>query len=230
VGTVQPRVHAPGALVHLDACQGPQWLEVDLRGIDLASFSGHKIGAGQGGLLFVRSGTRLEPLVYGGPQERGRRAGHEDVRVATAMATALACCVERREAMSAAAKPLGSRLRRALAAAGGRLTGAEPALPNHASAIFPGTRGEDLLLALDLAGVAASSGSACASGSLDPSHVLLAMGSSPARARGSVRFSLGIYNTEVEVDLLLKHLPAIIAKLRAHSHSGKTAHGKAVNA
>src|SRR5205807_10397174 len=88
VGTIQPRTHAPGALVHLDACQGPQWLEVDLRGVDLASFSGPKLGAGRGGLLFVRSGVRLDPLQFGGPQERGRRAGREDVTAAVAVATA----------------------------------------------------------------------------------------------------------------------------------------------
>jgi len=103
-GTVQPRAHAPGAIVHLDACQGPQWLEVDLRGVDLASFSGPKIGAGRGGLLFVRGGVRLEPLQYGGPQERGRRAGREDVASAVAVATALSCCAEQRQARQAAAR------------------------------------------------------------------------------------------------------------------------------
>jgi cysteine desulfurase len=213
VGTVQPRAHAPGALVHLDACQGPQWLEVDLRRVDLASFSGHKLGAGQGGLLFVRSGTRLEPLIYGGPQQRGRRAGWEDVRAAVAMAAALNCCAERREAWSTAARPLGQRLRRALAGAGGRLTGAERSLPGHASAIFSGTRGEDLLLALDLAGVAASSGSACASGSLDPSHVLLAMGFSLEDSLSSLRLTAGWSTTEAEVERAETVLRSILAPL-----------------
>jgi cysteine desulfurase len=213
VGTIQPRAHAPGALVHLDACQGPQWIEADLRGVDLASFSGPKLGAGQGGLLFVRSGTRLEPLLYGGPQERGRRAGREDVRAAIAVATALASCVARREELSAAVKPLGQRLRRALAAAGGRLTGAEPALPNHASAVFPGTRGEDLLMALDLAGVAASSGSACASGSLDPSHVLLAMGCSLEDSLSSLRLTAGWRTGEADVARAEAVLRSILAPL-----------------
>ena len=213
IGTVQPRVHAPGALVHLDACQGPQWLEVDLRGIDLASFSGSKIGAGRGGLLFVRGGVRLEPLQYGGPQERGRRAGREDVAGAVAVATALSVCAARREARRAVVRPLGNRLRRALAGAGGRLTGGEPRLPNHASAVFPGSRGEDLLLALDLAGVAASSGSACASGSLDPSHVLLAMGFSLEDSLSSLRLTAGWDTTEAEVERAEVVLRSILALL-----------------
>jgi cysteine desulfurase len=213
VGTLHPRVHAPGALVHLDACQGPQWLEIDLRGVDLASFSGPKLGAGRGGLLFVRSGLRLEPLQYGGPQERGRRAGREDVASAVAVAAALTCCKEQREARRLAVRPLATRLRRALAAAGGRLTGAEPQLPNHASAVFPGARGEDLLLALDLAGVAASSGSACASGSLDPSHVLLAMGFSLEDSLGGLRLSAGWETGEADVERVEAVLRSILAPL-----------------
>lgn len=214
VGTVQPRVHAPEAIVHLDACQGPQWLDVDLRGVDLASFSGAKIGAGRGGLLFVRSAVRLEPLQYGGPQERGRRAGREDLAAAVAMATALAVCVARRAERRDAIRPQASRLRRALAGAGGRLTGGEPSLPNHASAVFEGTRGEDLLLALDLAGIAASSGSACASGSLDPSHVLLAMGLSLEESLSSLRLTAGWSTTGAEIDraeaVLRSVLPTLV--------------------
>ena len=213
VGTVQPRVHAPGAIVHLDACQGPQWIGVDLRGIDLASFSGAKIGAGRGGLLFVRGGLRLEPLQYGGPQERGRRAGREDVFSAVAVAIALATCAEQHRARSEAAAPLGSRLRRALEAAGGRLTGARPGLPNHASAVFAGTRGEDLLLALDLAGIAASSGSACASGSLDPSHVLLAMGLSLDESLGGLRLTAGWTTDEADVARAEVVLRSVLAPL-----------------
>jgi cysteine desulfurase len=213
VGTIQPRVHAPGAIVHLDACQGSQWLDIDLRGVDLASFSGPKIGAGRGGLLFVRGGLRLEPLLYGGPQERGRRAGREDVSSAVALATALACCAEQRGTRREAVRPLAARLRRALVAAGGRLTGGEPALPNHASAFFPGAKGEDLLLALDLAGVAASSGSACASGSLDPSHVLLAMGFSLDDSLSSLRLTAGWRTTEAEVERAEVVLRSILAPL-----------------
>jgi cysteine desulfurase len=213
VGTIQPRAQAPGALVHLDACQGPQWLEVDLRGVDLASFSGPKIGAGRGGLLYVRTGTRLEPLQYGGPQERGRRAGREDVAAAVAVATALGCCASQRDSRRAAIRPLVLRLRRALAAAGGRLTGGEPGLPNHASAVFSGTRGEDLLLALDLAGVAASSGSACASGSLDPSHVLLAMGFSLEDSLSSLRLTAGWDTGEADVERAETVMRTVLAPL-----------------
>jgi cysteine desulfurase len=213
VGTIQPRVHAPGAIVHLDACQGPQWLEIDLRGVDLASFSGPKIGAGRGGLLFVRVGVRLEPLQYGGPQERGRRAGREDVAGAVAVATALAVCAAQREERRTTVRPLGNRLRRALATAGGRLTGADARLPNHASAVFPGAKGEDLLLALDLAGVAASSGSACASGSLDPSHVLLAMGFSLDDSLSSLRLTAGWKTEEAEVERVELVLRSTLAPL-----------------
>lgn len=219
VGTRQPRPQAPDAVVHLDACQGPQWLDVDLRGIDLASFSGHKLGAGRGGLLFIRSGTRLEPLIHGGPQERSLRAGHEDVAAAVAIATALQLAVERREAMAVRAAPLAERLRRALVTAGGRLTGfVRPgeSLPNHASAIFPGVRGEDLVLALDLSGVAASSGSACASGSLDPSHVLLAMGFSLDDSLSSLRLSVGWSTSPGEVEraeqVILRVLPSLVPR------------------
>lgn len=219
VGTRQPRPQAPGAVVHLDACQGPQWLEVDLRGIDLASFSGHKLGAGRGGLLFTRSGLRLDPILYGGPQERGVRAGHEDVAAAVAIATALKLAVERREELVRRMAPLAERLRRALAAAGGRLTGAASAddsLPNHASAIFPGVRGEDLLLALDLSGVAASSGSACASGSLDPSHVLLAMGFSLEDSLSSLRLTVGWSTSAEEVEraeqVIRRVLPSLVPR------------------
>ena len=216
VGTVQPRIHAPEGLVHLDACQGPQWLDVDLRGVDLASFSGPKLGAGRGGLLFVRSGVRLDPLQYGGPQERGRRAGREDVSAAVAVATALAVCVERNRERRDAVKPLAARLRRALSAGGGQLTGGEPSLPNHASAVFPGTKGEDLLLALDLAGVAASSGSACASGSLDPSHVLLAMGFSLDDSLSGLRLTAGWSTTEADIGraeaILRSVLPTLVRR------------------
>jgi cysteine desulfurase len=103
-------------------------------------------------------------------------------------------------------------------------------LPNTSSLSFEGVEAQGILLLLDEAGICASSGSACTSGSLDPSHVLLAMGCSSARARGSIRFSLGIYNTEAEVDFVLKQLPPIIAKLRSQSPSDKKSHGKTVAA
>jgi cysteine desulfurase len=218
VGTVQPvaeavrRARALGALVHLDCCQGPRWLRPPLELADLAAFSGHKLGAGGGSLLFVRRGLRLQPLQYGGPQEWGRRAGREDVATAAAVAAALEVTARDREARSAAVKPLAERLREALVDVGGRPTGAEPRLPNFATAAFRDRRGEDMLLALDLAGVAASSGSACASGSLDPSHVLLAMGFSLEEALGSLRLTAGYTTTDEDVERMFHVLHRLAAR------------------
>jgi cysteine desulfurase len=204
VGTIQPvaaiiaRAHEVGALVHVDACAGPRWMGVP-EGADLVSLSGHKLGAGRGGILFVRDGVRIDPLLYGGPQEWGRRAGREDVGAATAVATALATCSRDRVSRSAAAARQASRLRAILVELGGVMTGPESRLPNFATCAFADRRGEDILLALDLAGVSASSGSACASGSLDPSHVLLAMGLSLDAALGSLRLTTGYSTADEEV-------------------------------
>src|SRR5205823_531494 len=204
VGTIQPveeivnRAHDVGALVHLDACAGPRWIRIPT-GADLVSISGHKLGAGRGGVLYVRSGVRIDPLMHGGPQEWGRRAGHEDVAGAVAVAIALQVCGELRDERAQRAAQHSARLRGMLAECGGTLTGDEQRLPNFASATFAGKRGEDMLMALDLAGVAASSGSACASGSLDPSHVLLATGMSFDEALGSLRLTTGYTTTDADV-------------------------------
>jgi cysteine desulfurase len=222
VGTLQPVAEVAagarriGALVHLDCCQGPRWVRPPLELADLASFSGQKLGAGPGGLLFASSGLRLQPLAYGGPQEWGRRAGREDVGAAAAVAAALAVCARDRERRTAAARPAAERLRAALAGAGGRPTGAEPRLPNYATAVFRDVRGEDLLLALDLAGVAASSGSACASGSLDPSHVLLAMGLSLEEAMGSLRLTIGYDTTPQEIERMIERMFHVLPSLQRH--------------
>jgi cysteine desulfurase len=219
VGTVQPvaeavrQARALGAVVHLDCCQGPRWLRPPLELADLAAFSGHKLGAGAGGLLFVRRGLRLQPLQYGGPQEWGRRAGREDVASAAAVAAALEVTARDREARGAAVRPLAERLGEALVEMGGRPSGGEPRLPNFATAAFSDRRGEDMLLALDLAGVAASSGSACASGSLDPSHVLLAMGFSLEEALGSLRLTAGYTTTDEDVERMFH----VLHRLAAHA-------------
>jgi cysteine desulfurase len=147
-------------------------------------------------MLFVRDGVRIEPLLYGGPHEWGRRAGREDVSAAIAVAVALATCAGDRKARAAAAYSQSLALQLVLRDVGGTLTGAESRLPNIASCVFADRKGEDMLLALDLAGVAASSGSACAAGSLDPSHVLLAMGMSMEQALGSLRLSVGYATTD----------------------------------
>jgi cysteine desulfurase len=221
VGTVQPvadviqRAHDVGARVHVDACAGPRWIPVP-DGADLVSFSGHKLGAGRGGLLFVLDGVRIDPLLFGGPQEWGRRAGYEDVAAATAIATALAVCARERGQRARTAAAQSEVLRATLEELGGTLTGASDRLPNFASCAFAGRRGEDMLLALDLAGVAASSGSTCASGSLDPSHVLLAMGLSLDEALGSLRLTTTYVTTDGEtsdaIDLLRKVLGKVPAR------------------
>ena len=204
VGTVQPvaaiiaRAHEVGALVHVDACAGPRWIDFP-EGADVVSLSGHKLGAGRGGILIVKDGVRIDPLLYGGPQEWGRRAGREDVGAATAVATALSICDRDRVTRGSAAARQASRLRAILVELGGVLTGAESRLPNFATCAFADRRGEDMLLALDLGEVAASSGSACASGSLDPSHVLLAMGLDLDAALGSLRLTTGYSTTDEEV-------------------------------
>lgn len=205
LGTLQPvsevarAARSLGALLHVDCCQGPRWTEPPVEVADLASFSGAKVGAGLGGLLLAGSEVRLQPLVLGGPQEWGLRAGHEDAAAAGALAAALEVCGRERAARSAAVTPLAARLREGLTDAGACITGAEPRLPNYATAAFGNRRGEDLLMELDLAGIAASSGSVCASGSLDPSHVLLAIGLSMEQALGSLRLTCGYETTQADV-------------------------------
>jgi cysteine desulfurase len=222
VGTIQPvtevieRAHEIGALVHVDACAGPRWIPIPA-GADLVSISGHKLGAGRGGILFVNSGTRIDPLLFGGPQEWGRRAGFEDVAAAVAVAAALAASARHREAHSRDAAVQSASLRALLGELGGDLTGAEDRLPNFATCTFADRRGEDLLLALDLAGIAASSGSACASGSLDPSHVLLAMGLSLEAALGSLRLTTGYTTTDGEVSRAIAVIRSVLSRTAAHA-------------
>ena len=220
VGSVQPvaevirRAHDVGALVHVDACAGPRWIAWP-KDADLVSFSGHKLGAGRGGLLYVRDGIRIDPQMYGGPQEWGRRAGHEDATAATAVATALAVSARERESRAPVARRQAEALRNVLSDLGGTLTGAEDRLPNFASCTFADRLGEDMLLALDLAGVAVSSGSACASGSLDPSHVLLAMGLSLQQALGSLRLTTTYVTTDDEIERVTGILRAVLGKVPA---------------
>jgi cysteine desulfurase len=222
VGTIQPvaevidRAHDAGALVHVDACAGPRWIPIP-EGADLVSLSGHKLGAGRGGVLFVRDGLRIDPLLYGGPQEYGRRAGNEDVVAATAVAEALSVTASERESRSVTTARQSLLLREALVELGGEPTGGEPRLPNFATCAFAGRRGEDMLLALDLAGVAVSSGSACASGSLDPSHVLIAMGMDLDRALGSLRLTTGYATTDEEVSRAIEILRAVLSRIPAHA-------------
>lgn len=222
VGTVQPvadvirRAHEIGALVHIDACAGARWIPIPA-GADLVSLSGHKLGAGRGGMLFVKNGVRVNPLLYGGPQEWGHRAGREDVVGAVAVATALATCERERHGRGHVAQLQADSLRSLLRECGGRCTGGSARLPNFATAAFADRRGEDLLLALDLEGIAASSGSACASGSLDPSHVLLAMGLSLDEALGSLRLTTGYATTDDEVSRARVIISSVLARTAAHA-------------
>lgn len=225
VGTLQPvaeiaaRAHQAGALVHVDCCQGARWLPPPLKEADLATFSGHKLGAGGGGLLYADRQILLDPLQLGGPQEFGRRAGHLDAGLASAVAAALEETAARRAVEAERVAPLAERLRVALAELGGALVGAAPRLPNIAAAAFGERRGEDLLLALDLAGVAASSGAACAAGSLDPSVVLLAMGRSLAEAEGSLRLSVGYETSEADLEATIAVLRATLRSRAASAAS-----------
>src|SRR4029077_596970 len=151
VGTIQPvsevidRAHAHGALVHVDACAGPRWIPIP-DGADLISISGHKLGAGRGGALYVRNGVRIDPVIYGGPQEWGRRAGHEDIASAVACATALAVCAREREKRARSATTQSAALREILVELGAELTGGQERLPNLASCAFADRKGEDMLL------------------------------------------------------------------------------------
>jgi cysteine desulfurase len=222
VGTIQPvgevikRAHEVGALVHVDACAGPRWSPIPVAA-DLVSLSGHKLGAGRGGILLVKEDVRIDPLLFGGPQEWGRRAGHEDLISATAvMAALLVVGSHLPETKSRLAERQAAALRSALVELGGVLTG-DDRLPNFATCTFAHRRGEDMLLALDLAGVAASSGSACASGSLDPSHVLLAMGLTLNQALGSLRLTTGYATTDEEISRAIDVLRSVLSRTPSHA-------------
>jgi cysteine desulfurase len=228
VGTLQPIAeigeicHEQRVMFHTDAVQavGLEDLRPALRHVDLLSLSAHKFYGPKGvGALFVRQGARIQPQILGGSQERNRRAGTENVPGVVGAAYALTLAAEQREAESARLVALRDRLiTGVLAIPGARLTGHPTRrLPNSASFVIAGVEGESLLLNLDLAGVCASSGSACTSGDIEPSHVLTAMGYSPSEARGSLRLTLGHSNDDTDVDALLERLPGIVERLRGLS-------------
>jgi cysteine desulfurase len=201
----------------------PGKLPVDVKalGVDFLSLSAHKLHAPKGiGLLYVKRRTRFQPYVIGGHQERGKRGGTENVPYIIGFGRAAELARARLGEENTRIRALRDRLEDTILRTIPNTTrnGAkEPRLPNTANIAFDFVEAEAILMMLDQAGICASSGSACTTGSLDPSHVLTAMGISPMRARGSIRFSLGYYNTEEDVDCLLEKLPPIIAKLRAIS-------------
>ena len=227
IATIAGAVHErnPRTVVHTDAVQSVAHLgaHVDRLGVDLMTFTGHKVYGPRGaGALYVRSGTPLAPQILGGGQEERRRAGTEDTPAIVGFAAALAIAAEEREADLSHERALQQRLMeelpRRIPMTG--ITGPanlDDRLPGNVSALIGFVEGESILLALDLAGFAASSGSACTTGSVEPSHVLVAMGVPEELARGSLRFSLGRGNTEQDVDRLLEELPPIVARLRALS-------------
>ncbi|MHB1308280.1 MAG: cysteine desulfurase family protein, partial [Limisphaerales bacterium] len=217
-----------GVLCHTDAVQIPGKLPMSMSGlgVDFLSISGHKLHAPKGiGMLYVRRKTRFIPYLVGGHQERGRRAGTENVPYIVGLGRAAELAVERLDDEDTRVRALRNRLEDGLLerVPGTVRNGArEPRLPNTTNLAFDSVEAEAVLLLLDQAGFCASSGSACTTGSLDPSHVLTAMGAGPDRARGSLRFSLGHDNTVEEVDELIERLPPILAKLRAMSPSNPT--------
>ncbi len=214
-------VKQAGVVFHVDAVQAVGKLPVDMRrleAVDMLALSGHKLHAPKGvGALYVRKGTRLRPLIVGGHQERGRRAGTENVASCVALGAACELAERHRDEENTKVAALRDRLEARLLAEvpDCRRNGArDQRLPNTANISFDFIEGEGILLLLDRAGIAASSGSACTSGSLEPSHVLKAMGVPFIAAHGSIRFSLSRYNTEAEIDYVAAVMPRIVKRLR----------------
>ena len=229
IGILQPieRIGAicreRGVTFHSDAVQTVGALPFDVRRIpvDLVSVNAHKFYGPKGvGALYVRKGTRIATMQTGGGQEKGRRTGTENVAGIVGLGTAMRLAAERRDAESARQARLRDRL---IAGVRTRVPDAilnghpTERLPNNASFCFPGTQGEALVIALDLEGFSASSGSACTSGNTEPSHVLLALGLEPSVAQGSLRLTVGRETTEADIDALLHALPPIVERLRSIS-------------
>jgi len=235
IGTIQPLhelatiPHAHGALVHSDAVQsaGKILLDVQALGIDLASISGHKLYGPKGiGALWVRRGTRLLATMTGGRQERNRRAGTENVPGIAGLGIAVTQALEKLQTESTRLAALRDRLESNILQTidGTAINGAgQQRVPNTTNVSFDGIEAESLLIALDLEGVAVSTGSACSSGTLEPSHVLKAMGFPLHRTQNAIRFSLGSSNTAEQIDHVCAILPAIVARLRTVT-AGQAAH------
>lgn len=229
IGTVQPIAEIAQiakenkVLFHTDAVQAVGSLKVDVNelGVDMLSLSAHKFGGPKGvGALYIKSGTKVETLIHGGGQERGRRAGTENVAGIAGLGTAITLATEHLEEKAARITKLRDTLINGILEKipDARLNGHRTdRLPGNANFCFRYIEGEALLLRLDAKGVAASSGSACTSGSLDPSHVLLALGLPHEIAHGSLRLSIGEQNTRADIDYVLEVLPGIVEILRMMS-------------
>jgi len=215
--------HAAGVLFHTDAVQAVGKIPMDLKNskIDMLSLSGHKLHAPKGiGALYLRRGTRFRPLLRGGHQERGRRAGTENSASIVALGEACEMAMRNMAFENSEVKAMRDRLQQGILAAVpyAFATGdVENRLPNTCNIAFEYVEGEAILLLLNKAGIAASSGSACTSGSLEPSHVMRAMDIPYTAAHGSIRFSFSRYNTMEEVERVIEAVPPIVAKLRQMS-------------
>ncbi|MDQ1396642.1 MAG: cysteine desulfurase [Acidimicrobiaceae bacterium] len=233
VGTVQPLAEvaalvaerAPGAVLHTDAVQAFPWVDVAAAaaGASLIAVSAHKFGGPKGvGALVVRQGVPVRPIIHGGGQERDRRSGTHNVAGIVAMAAAMAATVAGREATNQRVAALRDRLAGDILAAvsGARETGdRSQKIAGNCHLRFDGIESEALLVLLDEAGVCASAGSACASGAMEPSHVLRAMGISVTDALSSLRLSLGVTTTEAEIDLAGKAVPDAVGALRSRARA-----------
>jgi cysteine desulfurase len=232
IGTIQPVAelaaiaHAQGALFHTDAVQSAGKIPVNVRdlGVDLLAISGHKFYGPKGvGALWVKRGVRLAPFMAGGKQERNRRAGTENVPGVIGMGAAAHHALEKMPTESPRLAALRDRLETGIlkAVPNTDVNGArDRRVPNTTNISFERIEAESLLIALDLEGVAVSTGSACSSGTLEPSHVLKAMGLPSHRAQNSIRFSLGAANTDDQIDHVISILPRIVTKLRSLSTVG----------
>ncbi len=213
-------VKAEGAVFHTDAVQavGKLALNLDESNIDLLSLSGHKLHAPKGiGVLYIRKGTRISPFIVGGHQEKSKRAGTENIAGIVALGKASELAAKSIEQENTKVKELRDKLENVILkiCPGAMLNGDKiNRLPNTTNISFEFIEGEAILLLLDQFGICASSGSACTSGSLEPSHVLRAMGVPFTAAHGSIRFSLSRYNTEQEVDFVIEKMPVIVNRLR----------------
>lgn len=237
IGTIQPIAelatiaHARGALMHTDAVQTVGKIPVDVRalGVDLLSLSAHKFNGPKGaGALWIKRGTRLQPILTGGKHERNRRAGTENVPAIVGMGVAACLAAAKMAAESARVAALRDRLEDGiLRGVPGTAVNGDPRsrVPNTTNISFDHVEAESLLIALDLDGVAVSTGSACSSGTLEPSHVLRAMGYPAGRVQSSLRFSLGLFSTAEEVDRVVTLLPRLVDKLRGLTRKTTVARG-----
>lgn len=229
IGTINPIkeiaeiCHEKGVLLHVDAVQAIGNIPIDVQemGIDLLSMSGHKFYAPKGvGALYVKKGVRLPSFIHGGDQERKKRAATENIPGIVGMGVAIELAVAEMEERNRTLIPLRDRLIKEIEEKipFAKLNGPrEKRLPGHVNFSFEFVEGESLLLLLDMAGICASSGSACTSGSLDPSHVLMAIGLPHEIAHGSLRLTLGRENTAEDVDYIMEKLPPIVERLREMS-------------